>query len=179
MTPSSRNAYFSPVDAQHDTSSAKSSSYDSVTPTPLNESLSSLNLARVDTGQSERAEWQQAELEARVAELMHETRLWRIANSAQWVAWAIVQARVPGLNSQPHDQIVKDTATDWTERQKQVADSNAQNNATTEEEDVEFDYLSYARSRAMFFWGDCVQHGLIRKEDLPKDVQEGLKVVNY
>jgi choline kinase len=28
---------------------------------------------------------------------MAETKLWRIANSAMWVAWGIVQAHVPGL----------------------------------------------------------------------------------
>ena len=28
---------------------------------------------------------------------MAETKLWRIANSAMWVAWGIVQANVPGL----------------------------------------------------------------------------------
>lgn len=28
---------------------------------------------------------------------MAETKIWRIANSAMWVAWGIVQAHVPGL----------------------------------------------------------------------------------
>ncbi|KAK7562416.1 kinase-like domain-containing protein [Phyllosticta citricarpa] len=32
-----------------------------------------------------------------VEHLLAETRLWRMANSAQWVAWGIVQATVPGL----------------------------------------------------------------------------------
>ncbi|KAH6854963.1 kinase-like domain-containing protein [Chaetomium sp. MPI-CAGE-AT-0009] len=31
--------------------------------------------------------------------LLEETRLWRTANSAQWVAWGIVQAKVPGLDA--------------------------------------------------------------------------------
>lgn len=29
---------------------------------------------------------------------MKEARLWRVANSAQWVAWGIVQAKVPELD---------------------------------------------------------------------------------
>jgi choline kinase len=37
----------------------------------------------------------QTEDEAR--RLMAETKLWRLANSAMWVAWGIVQAHVPGL----------------------------------------------------------------------------------
>ena len=28
---------------------------------------------------------------------MDETRMWRLANTAQWVAWGIVQAKVPGM----------------------------------------------------------------------------------
>jgi choline kinase len=37
----------------------------------------------------------QTEEEAR--RLLAETKLWRLANSAMWVAWGIVQAHVPGL----------------------------------------------------------------------------------
>lgn len=33
--------------------------------------------------------------EKEIQQLMHETRLWRMANSAQWVAWGIVQAKMP------------------------------------------------------------------------------------
>lgn len=39
------------------------------------------------------------ELEVEVQKLLHEARVWRIANSAMWVAWGIVQAKVPGLEA--------------------------------------------------------------------------------
>ena len=39
-----------------------------------------------------------------VDRLMKETRLWRVANSAQWVAWGIVQAKVPGMEEALEDQ---------------------------------------------------------------------------
>ena len=39
------------------------------------------------------------EREGKIAALLEETRLWRTANSAQWVAWGIVQAKIPGLVS--------------------------------------------------------------------------------
>lgn len=35
--------------------------------------------------------------DAEVKHLLAETRLWRLANTAQWVAWGIVQAKVPGM----------------------------------------------------------------------------------
>jgi choline kinase len=93
---------------------------------------------------------------------MDETRLWRTANSAMWVAWGIVQAKVPGLD--------------------------ANNEAVSEEEALkaeqelgpdEFDYLSYAQDRALFFWGDCVQMGLAKLEDLPEQLRPRLKILDY
>ena len=47
------------------------------------------------------------------------------------------------------------------------------------EDDVEFDYLAYSRDRAMFFWGDCLQMGLVTEEELGKDLVASTKVVPY
>lgn len=87
-----------------------------------------------------------------VRELIDETRLWQPANSAFWIAWGIVQAKVPGLDGNPADE-------------EPGAD--------------EFDYLSYAQDRAMFFWGECVQLGLVKLEDLPEGLQAKVKLVKY
>ena len=43
---------------------------------------------------------EEKDVEAEVWNLMHETRLWRVANSAQWVAWGVVQAKVAGLDDE-------------------------------------------------------------------------------
>lgn len=91
--------------------------------------------------------------EQRVRELMDETRLWRPANSAFWIAWGIVQAQVPGVDDK-----------------------------APKEEDIqedEFDYLRYAQERVMLFWGDCVQLGLVTLEDLPENVRAQIKFVEY
>ena len=45
------------------------------------------------------------------------------------------------------------------------------------EEGEEFDYLAYAQDRAMFFWGDMVNLGLVRREELPEELVRRLKVV--
>ncbi|KAK5662915.1 hypothetical protein OQA88_6327 [Cercophora sp. LCS_1] len=107
----------------------------------------------------------EAEVEKRVQELMEETKLWRIANSAQWVAWGIIQAKIPGFELSP----------------KKEGDGVTENgsDAPTEEEEVDadaFDYLGYAQERAMFFWGDCVTMGLIKAEELPEETRNKLKV---
>lgn len=39
------------------------------------------------------------DVERQVEEMLQEIRVWRVANSAQWVAWGIVQAKVPELDS--------------------------------------------------------------------------------
>ncbi|MCJ1251405.1 hypothetical protein MMC30_008638, partial [Trapelia coarctata] len=38
------------------------------------------------------------QMEGEIQRLMRETRLWRVANSAQWVAWGVVQAKVGGMD---------------------------------------------------------------------------------
>ena len=46
-------------------------------------------------------------------------------------------------------------------------------------EDDEFDYLAYAQDRAMFFWGDCLQLGLVTQDELPESLRGKIKVVEY
>ena len=47
------------------------------------------------------------------------------------------------------------------------------------EEDEGFDYLAYAQERAMFFWGDCLQMGFIKPEDLPESMKDKIKMLRY
>lgn len=110
----------------------------------------------------------EAEIEKRVNELMEETNLWRIANSAQWVAWGIIQAKIPGF--------------ELSDSPEKSSDSMGENGSDvqTEDEAVDadaFDYLGYAQERAMFFWGDCVTMGLIKAEELPEETRSRLKMV--
>lgn len=101
--------------------------------------------------------------EQRVQELMEETKLWRTANSAQWVAWGIVQAKIPGLKLVP--------AADGQE-QDDIAEPES------EEGEESFDYVGYAQDRAYFFLGDCVQLGLIKLEELPEGVRGLVKIAD-
>lgn len=54
-------------------------------------------LLRADSTATLYGDEERAAVDAEIGRLMLETRLWRIANSAQWVAWGVVQARVPGF----------------------------------------------------------------------------------
>lgn len=133
----------------------------------------------------ERAE--RAAEDAEVARLKHETRLWRLANTAQWVAWGIVQAKVPGMpafspepSAQPEDAVQKDLADDADEYRELVREeSTAALKEPEQEQDEEFDYLGYAQHRAMFFWGDALQLGIIKEADLPEEVRAKVKTVPY
>ncbi|PHH61034.1 hypothetical protein CDD81_856 [Ophiocordyceps australis] len=95
--------------------------------------------------------------------LLAEMRLWRLANSAMWVAWGIVQAKVPALNGN-NEPLPADEAARAEEQVVGVA---------------EFDYLRYAQDRAFFFWGDLVHLGLVREEELPEGLAERLKIVDW
>ena len=129
-----------------------------------------------------------------VARLMHETRIWRLANTAQWVAWGIVQAKVHGMpdfssetkaESGPNGD--EETRQDLGERAEEYRELSEQdpkegedsNGLRQEEAEEEFDYLGYAQHRAMFFWADALQLGLTKAEELPEEIRGKLKRVPY
>jgi choline kinase len=139
---------------------------------------------------------QRTEGEAR--RLMAETRLWRLANSAQWTAWGIVQANIPGLpdfdkekqNEGEDDEESKqgkdlDSATLEMKAEAEKESSTTEENAhdgdgdAAQDEEEEFDYLSYAQERAMFVWGDAIRLGIIKAEELPEDVLKMVKLIDY
>jgi len=130
--------------------------------------------------------------DADVARLMHETRLWRLANTAQWVAWGIVQAKVPGMpdfsassSKISAEQMAEDAGREElgergeTYRELTKMDSAVSEKAEGEDQEEEFDYLGYAQHRAMFFWGDALQLGIVKAEDLPAELTAKVKPVPY
>ena len=130
----------------------------------------------------ENEEKAERETDAEIQRLMAETRLWRLANSAHWVAWGIVQAKVPGLPEwEPKEK--EDGEGDMSPQAKKLesASLEVKEAAAAVEKDAEeeFDYLGYAQDRAWFFWGDAVKLGIVKAEDLPEVVQKKMKTVEY
>lgn len=120
-------------------------------------------------GWKEEESKREEEVERRVKELMEETRMWRVANSAHWIAWGVVQAKIPGLGG-------GDGAEDVLEGDGEVIEGPE---GEVPDEEEEFDYLGYAQERALFFWGDCVLLGVVKEEELPEGLRERLKFVRY
>lgn len=173
--------------------------------------------SRAPPGTSYQEQEAQAErkTEEEARRLMAETKLWRIANSAMWVAWGIVQAHVPGLpedkdaaeeskaapaaaaghalDNATDDMAVEAAAesshapTDPAASAEQESKSEAKHEVPLDadadlfkaQDDEEFDYLAYAQDRAMFVWGDLVGMGLVKVEELPKELVGRMKVVEY
>ncbi|OOQ87747.1 putative choline kinase [Penicillium brasilianum] len=118
------------------------------------------------------------ELESQVRYLMHQTRLWRVMNSAQWVAWGIVQAKVPGMD----EGITEMTAASGNDSSEHETHSDGNGEHKTppvdpnvDEEEEEFDYLAYSQDRAMFFWSDLLALGLVNPDDLPAPMVEHIR----
>jgi choline kinase len=84
--------------------------------------------------------------------------MWRVINSAQWVAWGIVQAKTPGMVE---------------EQEEGVKTPTVEGEAAEEEE--EFDYLAYSQDRALFFWSDLLAMNLVKEDDLPPAMVEHIK----
>ncbi|KAH8662068.1 choline kinase-like protein [Xylariales sp. PMI_506] len=126
--------------------------------------------ARVPPGGWKEDERRYEELtEKQIKELMEETRLWRIANSAQWVAWGIMQAKVTELHVEANPE---------SDAESSIPAATAPPEETEDGADG-FDYLGYAQERALFFWGDCVTMGLVKLDELPEELRPKLKIVNY
>lgn len=124
----------------------------------------------------------EASTDQRVEELTKETRLWRAMNSAQWVAWGIVQAKIPGYVEPPAEGSGEDqgqTPASPVASEGSAVGGSSSEGAGAGEEEEGFDYLMYAHERALFFWGDCVQMGLIKLEELPEGLQGRIKVIDY
>jgi choline kinase len=141
------------------------------------------------------------EVEQEVQRLLKETRMWRLANSAQWVMWGVMQAKIPDLpdfedptqsaaiaagpsetNLHAQAKLAEDLGTDPLQQEEKdmVEDmSDRRPDPEDEEADQEFDYLGYAWERAMFFWGDALGLGLVGLEELPESVRKEIKIVNY
>lgn len=121
--------------------------------------------------------------ESEITRLMLETRIWRVANSAQWVAWGVVQAKIPEMStplpSSPAQVLDSDPLSPEMVSLAQDAHDKRPEEGGDEEEEEEFDYLGYAQERAMFFWGDVVQLGLVKREELPAGLRKRIKVVEY
>ncbi|KAL8715514.1 MAG: hypothetical protein Q9220_000850 [cf. Caloplaca sp. 1 TL-2023] len=129
--------------------------------------------------------------ESEIQRLMLEARMWRPANSAQWVAWGIVQAKVPGMGGSGKSSDDEETSTgvpdsdplslDMEKAAKDLKDKRPEEGTSTEDgnEEDEFDYLGYSRERAMLFWGDMLQLGLVGEEELPAELGSRVKIVEY
>lgn len=121
-----------------------------------------------------------------------------MANSAQWVAWGIVQAKVPGLDEalksryqpatpsslllQRGTTVASETASSNEGPRKEKGGKRDEQEVDDEEgndDDGEFDYLAYAQDRATFFWADALQLGIIKRDDLPTSLLEMIKTVEY
>ena len=132
-----------------------------------------------------------------VTRLIRETQIWRLANTAMWVAWGMIQAKVPGMpdfddeeTSKPRSSSDEDADRedlgergeiyrDLTAQQEQEADGDLADGSEQEEVEEEFDYLGYAQHRAMFFWADAIQMGFVKEVDLPEEMKAKVKTVPY
>lgn len=147
-------------------------------------------------------------MEEQIKALIQDARLWRGMCSAHWVAWGIVQAKLPEMEepkprksktgillgkvkahlkpqSDPLDkEIIKKQQESKMDRPEGRAIEDSHREGETEEEegkeeDEEFNYLAYAHDRAMFFWGDCLQLGLVKEEDLSAELLGKVKTLTY
>ena len=79
----------------------------------------------------------------------------------------------------PEEKKLAEGAGDKRPEEREEGDSTEGEGEGEGDEDEEFDYLAYAQQRALFFWGDVLQLGLVSLEELPKEVRGRVKLVEY
>jgi choline kinase len=84
-------------------------------------------------------------------------------------------AEEDGLELETSDAKIAAQPTDKTATTDTSGDTQSKEEG---EDEDEFDYLGYSYDRAMFFWGDAVSLGLIKKHELPEEVQRNMRVVD-
>lgn len=139
--------------------------------TPDHSALTSFNLDAHTPALSYKEEEADRQLvvEEAVETLIEETRVWRAASHAVWCVWGIVQAKV-----RPDDVGKgKFFKMDLDDVGAAVGDTEDKK----EEDKDEFDYLGYAQQRALLFWGDMLELGLVKHEDVDEFVLKNAKKV--
>lgn len=114
------------------------------------------------------------ELESEIRKYLVQTRMWRLMNSALWIAWGIVQFKYPGME----DDIAAANGGRQPNGEKTGEVEHPKTppvDADVDEEEDGFDYLAYAQDRAMFFWSDMLALQLIDPEELPTPMVEHLR----
>lgn len=114
-------------------------------------------------------------VEANVQYLMTQQRLWRVINSAQWVAWGIVQAKVPGMDEGIAEAEQSNGSNGTTQAPEGGESSRAKSPVEEAEAEDAFDYLAYAQDRAMFLWADLLALKFVDEKDLPRELVEYVK----
>ncbi|THC94176.1 hypothetical protein EYZ11_006349 [Aspergillus tanneri] len=120
--------------------------------------------------------------EKEIQSLMKQMRLWRVINSAQWVAWGIVQAKAPGMEEGiAADEAAANGFDDSASTETEGTHSTGSSATEPESETDEFDYLAYAQDRALFFWADLLSMNLMREDELPAAMVEQVKtrIIEY
>lgn len=138
----------------------------------------------------------ESEKEEQVERLLKEARWWRAANSAMWTIWGISQAKLPELeeliegdDGEVEKVLYEEDGENGVSKGDGVSDGddgkrggdvvigNGEKMEGEPEEEEDFDYLAYSQDRARFFWGDMVSLGFLKREDLPEELREKIKVV--
>ena len=136
-------------------------------------------------------------LEKEVTRLVEDARLWRGMCSARWALWGLVQANLPGMEEPPKrgesraDRLlgkVRALQRKGKEDKHQQAEVKAEAKEKEREEkkevegdaaDDDYDHLAYTQDRAFLFWGDALQLGVVKEEELPEELRKRVKVLKY
>ncbi|CUS08930.1 unnamed protein product [Tuber aestivum] len=118
-----------------------------------------------------------------VDRLEGEAKAWRAACHAMWCVWGIMQAKIPGPETEAAINWQQHRIGEPMSEEAGVAAGDPDNVRPEDgkggEDGNEFDYLGYAQQRALLFWGDMLALGIMTPEEVGEGVVEKAKVVAW
>ena len=107
-----------------------------------------------------------------VEKLAEETRIWRAATSVHWILLGIYQAGSLQLSINSEGKTLTREA-----GENEVKEHPDEPNLMGGGQEGKFNYLACAQDRALLYWADMIQLGLVKPETLPEMLSE--KVTRY
>ncbi|CEP63206.1 bifunctional choline kinase/ethanolamine kinase EKI1 LALA0_S07e04852g [Lachancea lanzarotensis] len=114
-------------------------------------------------------------IDAEVKELYNDVIRQRGSVSLHWATWAIIQSGE--LNDLPQKEVIEEapagekyviTIDDEDDEESDEENVDADDEASPEGVDINsFDNLNFAKDKMALFWGDMLQLGLLKREELP------------
>lgn len=131
----------------------------------------------VKFGTSSTAEVTTPEEILKIKKLYNEVLFWRPAVNIGWCLWGIVQSPLFTQTQDPKEKVVNETTYKVVEDMEKLDIKDEPEEAEAGGDIDNFDYFKYSMNKAALVWGDLIQYGIVKPDDLDEAHRQEIKVL--